>query len=289
MNRRSFWNSIHGRTHLSASMSGMTKRKNHYGPIASGLAFGAYPNCAHCPYEKSCDSCNFFCLRHLDQKLPYESANDIGAVIVEPYQGGGVIVPPKGWLKALQDWAHARGALFILDEIQSGMGRSGQMYCYEEEGLEPDMLLLGKALGNGMHISALLTKYIPEEKYLHALTGGTGDENLACTAACCVFEELLEHGLLEHNAQMGLLLRQKLDQLAEKYDCVCHIRNKGTAAAFEINDTEKYKRVLSAIKAKGLLVPASAIGTIMLKPPYSVTAEQIEAMWRILDESLAEQ
>ena len=88
------------------------------------MVYGVYPDCAHCPFEKQCDNCNFFCLKFLNEKLKYESSQEIGA---------GIIVPPKGWLKALQDWAHEHGALFILDEIQSGMGRTGKMYCFEEE------------------------------------------------------------------------------------------------------------------------------------------------------------
>ena len=170
-----FWNSIHGRTYLSASMSGMPRRKQGYAPAASGVVYGVYPDCTHCPFDKDCNNCNFFCLKFLDEKIKYESSQEIGAVIVEAYQGSGIIVPPKGWLKALQDWAHAHGALFILDEIQSGMGRTGKMYCFEEEGLEPDMLLLGKALGNGIHVGAALLKNIPDDFYIPALIGGAGD------------------------------------------------------------------------------------------------------------------
>ena len=199
-----FWNSIHGRTYLSASMSGMPRRKQGYAPAASGVVYGVYPDCTHCPFDKDCNNCNFFCLKFLDEKIKYESSQEIGAVIVETYQGAGIIVPPKGWLKALQDWAHAHGALFILDEIQSGMGRTGKMYCFEEEGLEPDMLLLGKALGNGIHVGAALLKNIPDDFYIPALIGGAGDTELTYAAGCAVFEELLENGLLEHISEVSI-------------------------------------------------------------------------------------
>lgn len=282
----SFWNSIHGRTHLSASMSGLPKRKTNYGPIAPGIVFSSYPDCPHCPFEKDCGSCGFFCLRFLDNKVAYESANDIGAVIVEPYQGGGVIIPPKGWLKALQDWAHNRGALFILDEIQSGMGRTGSLYCYQDEGLDPDMLLLGKGLGNGLHISALLTKTVPEEKYIHALTGGAGDDALACCAACAVFENLLEQGLLEHISNMAALMEKKLISLAEKYpEAIKDIRCMGLACAVELNCRESFNKLMPLLKNSGLLVSPSANSSFMLKPPYTVTAGQIEEMSSILDKS----
>jgi len=283
----SFWNSIHGRTYLSASMSGLSKRKVDYGPLAPGVVFSPYADCAHCPFDRQCRQGEYFCLDFLDQKVQYESANDIGAVIVEAYQGGGVILPPKGWLKALQDWAHARGALFILDEIQSGMGRTGALYRYQTEGLEPDMLLLGKALGNGLHISALLSRQVPEDKYLYALSGGAGDDALACTAACAVFEELLDNGLLEHIAQRGQQMEQGLCALQAKYPQIKGLRCAGLACAVELQSAEAQKQLLPALRQEGLFVGGAAHNGLMLKPPYTVSADQVEAMLAILDRCLA--
>ena len=164
-------------------MSGLPKRKEHYGPIAPGIVFNPYPNCQHCPFEKKQESCGYFCLDFLQQKIRYESAQDIAAVIIEPYQGADIAYPPQGYLKRLRQWTQVNGILLIFDEIQAGLGRSGSLYCYQKEGVEPDMLLLGKGLGNGLHISALLTKQIPQEEYLHAVTGGAGDDCIACAAA----------------------------------------------------------------------------------------------------------
>lgn len=283
----SFWNSIHGRTYLSASMSGMVQRKTDYGPIAPGVMLAAYPDCSHCPYEKNCADCNFLCLRFLDQKVRFESANDVGAVIVEAYQGSGVIPPPKGWLKALQDWAHARGALFILDEVQSGMGRTGRMFRFQEEGLDPDMLLIGKSIVNGLHMGVILSKDIPEAKYLKALTGGAGDDTLACSAACAVFEELLENGLLEHIDCMGRRMAEKLQALAEKHAAVKEVRCMGLAAAIELHTHEQQQAILPLLKADRLFVAPSVNNCFMLKPPYTVSEEEIDRMIDIIDRALS--
>ncbi len=282
----SFWNSIHGRTYLSASMSGMVQRKTNYGPIAPGVMLAAYPDCSHCPYEKSPANCNFLCLRYLEQKVKFESANDVGAIIVEAYQGSGVILPPKGWLKALQDWAHTRGSLFILDEVQSGMGRTGIMYRFQEEGLDPDMLLLGKSIVNGLHMGVILSKSIPDSKYLYALTGGAGDDMLACSAACAVFEELLENGLLEHINRMGQYMTAKLHALAEKHAKIKEVRCMGLAAAVEMYKPEQQQAVLSLLKKEYLFVSPSVNNCFMLKPPYTVTEEEIDLMIDIVDRSL---
>lgn len=271
-----FWNSIHGRTYLSASMSGMPRRKQGYAPAAPGVLYGVYPDCTHCPFEKNCENCGFFCLKFLEQKMKYESSQEIGAVIVEAYQGAGIIVPPKGWLKALQDWAHSHGALFILDEVQSGMGRTGKMYCFEEEGLDPDMLLLGKALGNGFHIGAALMKQIPDTFYHPALIGGAGDTELAYAAGCAVFEELLEHGLLEQIADVSAYLKETLHKLQRQCAPIKEICCKGLAASIEFYDPEVFLAVQKNVKEAGLITGSGENNKIVLRPPYVITREDID-------------
>lgn len=277
-----FWNSIHGRTYLSASMSGMPRRKQGYAPAAPGVLYGVYPDCSHCPFEKTCENGEFFCLKFLEQKMKYESSQEIGAVIVEAYQGAGIIVPPKGWLKALQDWSHSHGALFILDEIQSGMGRTGRMYCFEEEGLEPDMLLLGKALGNGFHVGAALLKQAPDDFYLPALIGGAGDTELAYAAGCAVFEELLEHGLLEHISCVSAYLEEKLTELQRQTTQIRQICCKGLAASLEFYDQEVFASVQKKAKEAGLIIGAGENSKLVLRPPYVITKEDIDAVVSVL-------
>ena len=271
----SFWNSIHGRTHLSASMSGLSKRKTHYGPLCPGTVFGVYPDCAHCPLHCSPENCGFECLSFLDKKIAMESAQDIAAVIVEPYQGAGVICPPPGYLKALEEWAHARGMLFIMDEVQSGMGRTGSLYVYQKEGLKPDMLLLGKGLGNGLHIGALLTREPVEDKnLLYALSGGSGDDAVACAAACAVFEEL-EGGLLEHIQETGAYFKKELHALAARFSQVYQVRCQGLACAVEFREEETCTKVKKALQEAHIFVAPYEKNALMLKPPYSGTKEQI--------------
>lgn len=281
-----FWNSIHGRTYLSASMSGMPRRKQGYAPSAPGVLYGVYPDCAHCPFEKSCEDCGFFCLKFLEQKMKYESSQEIGAVIVEAYQGAGIIVPPKGWLKALQDWAHSHGALFILDEIQSGMGRTGKMFCFEEEGLDPDVLLLGKALGNGFHIGAALLKEIPDDFYHPAMIGGAGDTELAYAAGCAVFEALLEQGLLEHIADVSRFLEETLTALQRQNPQIRRICCKGLAASIEFQNAKQLEAVHQQAKARGLILGSGENHKLVLRPPYVITKEDIAEVAAILQECL---
>ena len=118
----SYWNSIHGRTQLSASMSGLPKRKTGYGPLDPGVLLTPYPDCLHCPFHCEPQSCRFACLDFLSQQVTFGSAQEIAAVVIELCQGASHLCPPPGYLRALRAWTRERGALLIFDEIQSGMG-----------------------------------------------------------------------------------------------------------------------------------------------------------------------
>ncbi len=277
----SFWNSIHGRTYLSSSISGLPRRKAGYGPLAPGAVFAAYPRCGDCQLSRSCGDGRFECLERMKLNYRYTSAQDLAAVIVEPYQGADISIPPEGYLRALWQWAKEQGMMFIADEIQSGLGRSGAMYCYQREGIRPDMLLLGKALGNGMHISALLARELPEKAALPAIAGGTGDETVACAAACEVFRQL-EDGLLEHVREVGASLLRGFWAL-KKYECVRDVRGLGLAAAVEFRAEEQAESVWQALRERGFFA-GHCEKVVHVKPPYVITQRQIGSFLAALEE-----
>ena len=279
----SFWNSIHGRTYLSSSMSGKPQRKAGYGALAPGVVFLPYPDCLSCPMKRA-GGCGFACLEMASQIYETASAQDACAVIVEPYQGSGVIVPPEGYLKKLQDWAKARGMLFIVDEIQSGMGRTGSLFRYQQEGLEPDMLLTGKALGNGMHIAAVLSRTPLATEDLHGFAGGSGDDAVACAAACEVFRQL-DRGLLAHVQSVSRTLQEGLTAL-EANEHVLTCRSCGLAAAIVLRNAPTCERVHHALTQRGFL-PGRQENVLFLKPPYVVTNEQILAFLAALRQELS--
>lgn len=278
----SFWNSIHGRTYLSASMSGLPRRKVGQGELAPGIVQLPYPGLER-------DNRDAFyadkCFEAVKSTYQYASTQEAAAIVVEICQGAGVIMPPAGYLLKLQKWAHEQGMLFVVDEIQSGMGRSGQMYMYQREGLKPDMLLLGKALGNGMHIAALLVKERPPEEVLPALSGGAGADSLACAAACEVFRQL-EEGLLEHVREVGMTLNDGLIRLQNR-KIVRECRGEGLFAAVEFYKHEICKKVLYKLKERGFL-GGRMEKSIIFRPSYAITKEQVmeflETFSNILDE-----
>ena len=269
----SFWNSIHGRTYLSASVSGLPRRKEGYGPLAPGVISVPYPHCALCHDKADCVNGVFPCLERVKEQYKYGSAHDGAAIIAEPYLGVNIAIPPKGYWSALSQWAKSEGMLFIMDEIQSGLGRTGEMYCYQRENIEPDMLILGKALGSGLHISALLVKKRPDPQFLPPVTGGVGDEAVACAAACEVFRQL-EDGLLTHIQKVSATLENGL-RLIGYSDKILEIRCLGLLAAIEFINEEDAQKIAAALKAKGFFI-GHAGSVIYIKPPYVITEDQIE-------------
>lgn len=279
----SFWNSIHGRTYLSASMSGLPRRKTGYGPLAPGVVLIPYPRCHNCPNRDACGPERYPCLEYAKQQYHYGSAQDAAAVIVEPYQGACIDIAPKGYMEALYHWAKSQGMLFIMDEMQAGMGRSGDMFNYQRYDFVPDMLLVGKALGNGMHISALLTRVLPDSVCLPGVSGGVGDETLSCASACQVFEQL-DNGLLDHIRLMGQTMATGLESL-KWCESVLDVRSIGLATAVEFRNEQDCARVSAWLKEAGFFT--GHVGNcITCKPPYVITREQIESFIQALKECI---
>lgn len=279
----SFWNSIHGRTYLSSSMSGRPQRKAGCAPLAAGVIYLPYPDCIHCPMHGQ-GACGFACLSMAERIYEMASAQEAAAVIVEPYQGAGVVVPPEGYLTRLQDWAHSKGMLLIADEVQSGMGRTGSMFLYQQEGLQPDLLLIGKALGNGMHIAAVLSRTSLPKEALAPYAGGSGDDPVACAAACEVLRQL-RGGLLEHVREAGSVLAAGLMDV-EQNERIRKCRCRGLAASIVFGDAADGARVHDALLSRGYLTGYQE-DTLFLKPPYVITAEQISSFLAALQEELS--
>lgn len=268
----SFTNSIHGRTALSASLSGVPARTVGLRELAPGVIRVPYPGSGFYDGRIPADDAIAW-LELVDQAYSGTSARCGAAVIAEPCQGADIRIPPAGFLKLLQDWTHEKGMLFIMDEIQTGMGRSGSWYRYQQEDLQPDILLLGKALGNGLHIAAVLVKERPPAELLPALAGGVGNDPLGCAAGCEVFRQL-GNGLLQQVSDTGNYLLSRLKE-AGADSFVRNVRGTGLMAAVEYHDAEMCGKVFSRLKSEGFLAGHRG-STIFFKPPYVITRSQID-------------
>ena len=256
--------SFHGRTMGSLSVTWDSHYRAPFGPLIPNVVFAD-------PYD-----------------APSAAAaitDDTAAVIVEPIQGEGGVRPLSPEIVAVIAERCARtGALLIADEVQSGMGRTGQMFHSATLGLVPDLMALGKALGGGMPIGAALFSERVAQKAVPGDHGSTyGGNLLACRAALTVLDEL-DGGLLAHARAMGTYLGEAVERLAARHARVTAIRGAGLMRGIEIEGDAA--AVVTAALERGLLINRTAGSVLRLLPPFIVTEPQIDDAVTILDDVL---
>lgn len=279
----SFWGGVYGRTIGAMSLNGLLRRRRRFGPLMPGVIHAPYPYCYRCPFEKRLDECDFFCIKILDHILAAESTDDLAGLIVEPYQGvGGLIFPPLGYMPRLQRWAEERNLVFILDEIQSSFGRTGKWFALEWENLKPNILCLGKGMGGGISISAL----VAEPKLMASLlpgelSGGNGGNYLACTSALGVIEIIENEKLVENSLTIGAYLLARFTKLQEKLPILGDVRGQGLCLGLEFVKDRETKAPLTDLMQ--VIVPRcyqqgvfiSGKGHILdIRPPLVITQNQ---------------
>jgi acetylornithine/N-succinyldiaminopimelate aminotransferase len=206
------------------------------------------------------------------------------AVLVEPIQGeGGVNVPSPGYLQALREICDRHGVLLMLDEIQTGMGRTGKLYAYEHEQVKPDVAVLAKGLGAGMAIGAL----IATDKAAQALTPGShgstfGGNPLACAAALASFDALLEDNIIIPAVeQLGRHFLAELDDLGKKHSFIKAVRGKGLLIGMELDIPGK--DIVTACLKEGMLINCTMDTVLRFMPPLIITEEEIDRLIDVLD------
>jgi putrescine aminotransferase len=223
------------------------------------------------------------------------SGDRVAAVVLEPVQGeGGINVSPRGYLPAARELCDRYGAMLVLDEIQSGMGRTGKMFYCEYEGVTPDLLALGKAFGGGvMPIGAAVgnaktwAKYI-ENPFLHTTT--FGGNPLACSAAIATISVLLEEDLPGQAAAKGEYMIPRMNSLIGKYpDVLKEIRGIGLMIGMEFTGNDTGYEVAKELFSRNILISGTYINARVLRvePPLTISYEQIDIFLKALEESLA--
>jgi acetylornithine/N-succinyldiaminopimelate aminotransferase len=257
---------FHGRTLGTISAGWNEKYRAPFTPLAEGFA--------RVPYND------------VEAVKAATKANTV-AVMVEPIQGeGGVNVPDEGYLPALRKWCDEAGILLILDEVQTGVGRTGKMFTYQHFGIEPDVLAVAKALGNGFPIGAFLTK-----EHCAALAYGEhgttfGGSPLACAVGYAVVKYMVENDVVEEAARKGEYLVGKLHSLADRHAIVTEIRGRGLMQAIELDKPVADEAVRLGLEA-GLIVNNVQPSTIRLVPPLTLSEAEIDQAVEILDGVLA--
>ena len=295
-----FWGGFHGRSFGPMSLTGLPKIKKNFGPLLPGTILAPYPYCYRCPFDRVHPDCNLFCLDFMDKVVEVESAGSLAALVIEPYQGtSGFVFPPAGYLKKLEAWARRRRILFVLDEVQSSFGRTGKMWALEHERLKPDILVLGKGIGSGMPIAAVVTRAeIISSLEKGEMSSTTGGNPLSCAASLAVFEIIEKEKLVEKAATNGAYLKEKLLKLKDKHKVIGDVRGLGLVYGIEYVKDRSTKEpapdlardvVLQCVE-RGLMCGKLGIyGNVMrVAPPLVISPELIDQSVAILDGVLSE-
>ncbi|WP_029295389.1 ornithine--oxo-acid transaminase [Chryseobacterium hispalense] len=267
-------NNFHGRTTTIVSFSNDPDANQNYGPFTPGFI--------KIPYND---------INALEEVLNGE-ADNIAAFLVEPIQGeAGVYVPDSGFLKAASELCKKHNVLFIADEVQTGIARTGKLIACHHEDVQPDILILGKALSGGMYpVSAVLA----DNEIMNVIKPGQhgstfGGNPIACAVAVAALDVVQEEKLSERAEELGKLFRSEIEKVIEKTDLITKVRGKGLLNAILINDTPESStawNICLKLKENGLLAKPTHGNIIRLAPPLVITEEQLLDCVKIIEKTI---
>ncbi len=292
-----FYGAFHGRTMGALSLTASkTIQRKHYNPLVPGITHIPYPYCYRCPYQLCHPDCDLLCVRWVEETLFRTTIppEEVAAVFVEPIQGeGGYIVPPPEFHRELYKLMKKYGILYVADEVQSGMGRTGKMFAMEHFGVQPDMMALAKGIASGMPLGALLAKaeIMNWEAGSHAST--FGGNPVSCQAAMATIE-LLQESLIENAAKRGEQFLKGLQGLQKNYECMGDVRGKGLMVAVEFVKDRETKVPAAALRDsiireafnRGLLILGCGPNTVRFCPALTVDAGEIDVCLEIFEETV---
>ena len=292
-----FDGAFHGRTYGAMSLtSSKAVQRAGYGPMLPEVYHVPYANRYRCQYCRGAEACTLDCARSIETELFARRVHpsDVAAIFVEPIQGeGGYVVPPSGFLAALRELCDRHGILLVVDEVQSGIGRTGKMFACEYDGVEPDVLLTAKGLGSGMPIGAIIAR---EEimKWGPGAHGSTFGGNPVCCAAALATLDLVQGGLVSNANAMGERLRAGLRALAERHAVIGDVRGLGLMIGVEFV-TDRATRepapklvhdLVQRAFQRGLLLLGAGKSALRLAPPLVIDEADVDSALGMMDELL---
>ncbi len=293
-----FQGSFHGRTHQTMAMTtSKTIYRTNYQPLPGGVFVAPFPYAYAYGWDEA--QTTAFCLQQLDLLSKSQTGPDeTAAVIIEPVLGEGGYVPaPPAFLRALRDWCDYYDILLALDEVQSGFGRTGRFFYHEYAGIEPDILIMAKALGSGLPISSIASRDDLMAAWKSGSHGGTygGGSAIAAAAACATIEVIRSEGLVANAAQQGERLLAGLRDLQAEFACLGDVRGRGLMVATEFTtrdgrpDADLASRVQQAcVQRQLLLLTCGSYGNVIRWiPPLIVTPAHIDDALAIFQSALA--
>ena len=296
----SFSGSYHGSTYGAISVSNLTNdMRRRIGPLLPDCEVLGYPDCSHCRYGEKRGRCGFGCLKELSYALEhYIPADEVAAVIVEPLAvDGGLVIPSTDYLRGLRELCTENGILLISDEINVGLGRTGKMFAMDHHGVDCDLYVLGKSLGAGLPLGAVIGRReilscLDTPAHVFTMSG-----NAACCAASLKMFEIMERDrLFEETVREGRILEERLRRLMDRYAVIGEVRGFGLCWGVELVTDRESMGVNYPAAAKisyyclkhGLVQIFVARNTLRIQPPLVITDGQLDEALGILEQAFAE-
>jgi 4-aminobutyrate aminotransferase/(S)-3-amino-2-methylpropionate transaminase len=295
-----FENAFHGRTLLTMTLTSKVKPyKFGFGPFAPEVYRMPFAYCYRCPFGLTYPVCGTACADYLEEFfISHVAAEQTAAVIAEPIQGeGGFVTPPPEYFPKLKAICEKHGIALILDEVQSGAGRTGKFFAIDHWGVTPDIITMAKSFAGGMPLSAVIGRAdMMNASHVGGLGGTYGGNPVSCRAALAVIEILFEDDLMDRAVVLGETLRARFTAMQKRYEIIGEVRGKGPMLAMELVEdreskkpaTDKAKALVGRCYEKGLVLLScgnfgNVIRTLM---PLVITDEQLDRGLAILEESL---
>ncbi|NJD99304.1 aspartate aminotransferase family protein [Thermococcus sp. LS1] len=295
----SYLRSYYGATYGAMSITGLDFEVRAIVGELSGVHYIPYPNCYRCPFGKEPKTCKMECVKYLKEKFEGEVyAEGTAALFAEPIQGdAGMVVPPEGYFKKIKRILDEHGILLVVDEVQSGMGRTGKWFAIEHFGVTPDIITLAKPLGGGLPISAIIGRAeimdsLPPLGHTFTLSGNP----VASRAALAVIEEIEEKDLLRRAEKLGKYTKKRLEKMKEEHELIGDVRGLGLMLGVDLvkdRDTkerayEEARKVVWRAYELGLVLAFLQGHVLRIQPPLTIEEDVLEEGLNRLEQAIAD-
>jgi 4-aminobutyrate aminotransferase-like enzyme len=286
---------LHGRTKLGMSLTGLSMWRTDSAPVG-GISFAPNAYCYRCPLHKKYPECDLACADEIETIIKTATSGKVAAMFAEPIQGnGGMVTPPLDYFKRVKTILDTYGILLIIDEVQTGFGRTGKLFAMEHYDVEPDIMTMAKALANGTPVGAFTARAEIADVYTRPGASTLGGNPVTAAASLATLNYIMKHNLAARAAVLGKVLKDGLVTLQQKYPIIGDIRGLGLMLGAElvykdktpaINETDF---ILEEMKNRGILVGKNGPNRNVLafQPPLVINSEDINNILNNLDDILS--
>ena len=290
--------SFHGRTMGAVSLTASKPyQRRKFSPLIPGVEHIFYPYCYRCPFNLECPSCGFACVDYIDDYLfhKYVVPEEVSMLLAEPIQGeGGYVVPPMGYFKKLKKLLDEYGILFAVDEVQSGVGRTGKWFAIEHFGVKPDIVTTAKGIAAGLPLGVMASKAEIQDWTPGSHASTFGGNPVSCAAAMAVLDIIKTDKLLENATEQGAYIKKRLEEMMETHPMIGDVRGIGLMVGVEIVKDKDSKEVAPKATEEimmecfrnGLAIVNCGVNVIRWMPPLTITRDLVEPSLEIFEKAL---